>query len=813
MTGSVSRLLRVAALSIATLAVPLSAAAQSVRTAANAQGIKGVILDQSGLPVPGASIQLLEGTTEVATTTSGADGTYALEAGDRGTSLVVTLEGFETKTVAPAEAEKIVLEISRLTDSATVTASTINDASPTAPVLGGALTATNIVRLPSKNFNARESLPLLPSVIRGADGLMQLGGARAYQTPLALDGFNIADPATGLSSVNLPFEAVKGIEALRDPMSVTYGGLLGGLVKIESNVGAPDFNFGVQGFIPRPRFATPGFGRLEGIFPRAHVSGSAANGRVQYLTAVEYDYERIPVPEVTGSGGPDLVEESAIVFSRVDAQVAPRARVTFEGFSAPAHTEDYGLSPRRTPAATVDLSSRDLFFGVTGRVLTTKDSVLTIRANGFGRDAEITPNGFGDARLSPGAWTNNWFSRTSRTATRYGVSAAWERVAMLFGRPHDLSIAGDAASQNLRGRIEETPIEVIDPQERIVRTVDFGLPQDLAADDRLMGMAFRDVLHVNNQLQIESGARLDSSRVANTTPSARLGLRWALDAASRTVVKGGIGTFVGTLPLAAATFGRYPTRLDRSYEPETGSVVRNAMLTPAIGRLLLPRARTAVIGIERALTAALDVQAIFTRRDTSRLATVHVPEQSGDLLLESNGEGRYQELQLSARHRWPHDQQLFVSYVRSTSMGELNEFSSLFQAMDVPLLQPGGQARTANDARHRVLLWGTFNLPRRIVVSPVTELRSGFPYSNLTMRYHYAGTPHSENFPLFMATDMVIYKTFTARGRTADAGIQLFNLTNHHNYRDVYPVTNAPRYGTFANSVGPILRGYFLLKW
>jgi hypothetical protein len=812
MTGSACILLRVVVLSIFTLAVSHAAAAQTVPST---QSIRGVILDQTGLPIPGASIQLLDGEAPVAATTSGGDGTYVIDAGDRGTTVVVTLEGFETRTVTRTDAEKIVLEISRLTDSASVTASTITDASPSAPVLGSTLTSTNIVRLPSKNFNARESLPLLPSVIRGADGLMQLGGARAYQTPLALDGFNIADPATGLSSVNLPFEAVKGVEALRDPMAVTYGGLLGGLVKMESNTGTPDFHVGVQGFIPRPRFATPGFGRLEGIFPRAHVSGSGANGRVQYLAAVEYDYERIPVPEVTGSGGPDLVEESAIMFGRVDAQLSPRGRVTFEGFSAPAHTANYGLSPRRTPAATVDLSSRDLFFGVTGRVLTNKDSVLTIRASAFGRDADITPNGFGEARLSPGAWTNNWFSRTSRNAIRYSVSASWERVARLLGRPHDLSIAGDAASQSLHGRVEETPIEVIDPQQRIVRTVEFGLPQELAADDRLTGVALRDVMHVNDRLQIESGARLDSSVVADTAPSARLGVRWALDGANTTVIKGGVGTFVGTLPLAAATFSRYPTRLDRSFDPETGAVTHNATLTPAIGRLLLPRARTAVLGIERALSAVLDVQAVFTRRETSRLARVNVPEQTGDLRLESDGEGTYQEIQLSARRRWPDDQQLFVSYVRSTSLGELNEFSSLFQSMDVALLQPApaGLMRTANDARHRVLMWGTFNLPRKIVISPVTELRSGFPFSNLSMRYRYVGTPYSENFPVFLATDMVIYKTFTAKGRTADAGIQLFNLTNHQNYRDVYPVTNAPRYGSFANSVGPILRGYFLLKW
>src|SRR5262249_14192827 len=158
------------------------------------------------------------------------------------------------------------------------------------------------------------------SVVRGADGLLQLGGARAYDTPLLLDGFNVTDPATGLSSINLPYEAVRGVEVLRDPMTITYGSLLGGVVKLQSNPGSDRFRLGVQGVVPRPRFTSPGFGRLEGIFPRVHASGSAASGRVHYFTAAEYDYERIPVPEVTQGRGPDIVEQSATIFGRVDAQ-------------------------------------------------------------------------------------------------------------------------------------------------------------------------------------------------------------------------------------------------------------------------------------------------------------------------------------------------------------------------------------------------------------------------------------------------------------------------------------------------------------
>src|SRR5205807_6922898 len=118
-----------------------------------------------------------------------------------------------------------------------VVAPTLAPATPTAALLGSTVTAATVARLPSSHMKARESLPLLPSVVRGPDGLMQLGGARAHDTPLFLDGFNITDPATGLSSMNLPYETVNGVDVLRDPMAVTYGGLLAGVVKMDTKQG------------------------------------------------------------------------------------------------------------------------------------------------------------------------------------------------------------------------------------------------------------------------------------------------------------------------------------------------------------------------------------------------------------------------------------------------------------------------------------------------------------------------------------------------------------------------------------------------
>ena len=174
---------------------------------------------------------------------------------------------------------------------------------------------------------------------------------------------------------------------------------------------------------------------------------------------------------------------------------------------------------------------------------------------------------------------------------------------------------------------------------------------------------------------------------------------------------------------------------------------------PTIGSLHLPRALAVVVGIEREFAPGLDAQAIVTNRRSSRVAVLDVPLRSGALQINSSGNGTYRELQVSMRKTWPDNQQLLASYVRSSAEGELNEFIAAFQAMDLPLVQPGGRARTANDARHRFLAWGTFNLPHRVVLSPVTEWRSGFPYSTLTSRYVYQGSPQAKTFPIFMATD------------------------------------------------------------
>ncbi len=778
---------------------------------AAAQVIRGTVLDQTGLPLPGATVEVLEGPTVTATLTTGPDGTFEIPAIVRGSTVVAKLAGFETVTVPRTNASRVVLPIARASTTTDVIASIRQAESPVAPLLGTTLTATDIARLPNMRLQARESLPLLPSVIRGSDGLLRLSGARPNDSPMLLDGFDVTDPATGVTSITLAFEVVQGAEVLRDPMNVTYGELMGALFKLETKPG-PDHLTGLQGFVPRPRFQNPGFGRIEGIFPRYVMARAMRSGRLRWFGAVEYNFERIAISEVTQGNGPNIVEKSGSVFGRVDMELSSRHQLTLHGLIFPSATDAQGLSPRRDELAAPNVSAEDIFGGVTTRSAIGTSSLLTVRFGVLSHNSRIRSAGNGPSRLSPAGWRDNWFAQVARNSIRYSMSAALERpVASSFGS-HDVTVSGSIRARRLRGSVAEGPVLVENEGGDLVRSVHFGQSSSLSAHDWPYDLALRDVWRLNSHLQLDGGVRVDGINRYGMLPSARVGFRYALDEAGLTVVKGGAGNFVGKIPLFLPAFSRYPTRTEWMFDEATGRDSL-AVFQPTVDRLRLPHAIAVSLQLEKQMTSGLDAQIGFTRRRSSRLATLDVPPAGGLLALRSNGTGTYREFQVSMRKTWPKQQQLFVSYVRSSAHGELTDFLSLFTGFDAPLLQPGGRSRLSADAPNRWLAWGTVNLPLGLVASPVLEWRSGFPYSVVDPRYMYAGAPNSASLPAFMAVDLIAYKTVTFRDRMADVGIQLFNATNHFNPREVYPVAGARNFGKFTNSVGRILRGFVLIKW
>ena len=160
---------------------------------------------------------------------------------------------------------------------------------------------------------------------------------------------------------------------LREPVSAAFGDVLGSVASIETTPGGDQFKAGIQGFIPRPRLSRLGLGQIEAFFPRAYVSGHV--GIARYFASTEFNFERVPVPGVTGSSGvPNIGTTGITSFGRFDLQPSTRHTITFEGLFAPATTTSSGLSTLRPEGTVPDVDVRDLFGGLTDRlVLTSRD--------------------------------------------------------------------------------------------------------------------------------------------------------------------------------------------------------------------------------------------------------------------------------------------------------------------------------------------------------------------------------------------------------------------------------------------------------
>jgi hypothetical protein len=110
-----------------------------------------------------------------------------------------------------------------------------------------------------------------------------------------------------------------------------------------------------------------------------------------------------------------------------------------------------------------------------------------------------------------------------------------------------------------------------------------------------------------------------------------------------------------------------------------------------------------------------------------------------------------------------------------------------------------------SDIPHRVVVLGNVRLPWQLTLSPVVDVHSGFAFSNLDVLHNYVGTPNGQRYPTFFSLDAQVYRDFHVRlpiignrfHHQLRLGSYTINLTNHHNFNDVYNVLTSPFFGQF----------------
>jgi hypothetical protein len=329
---------------------------------------------------------------------------------------------------------------------------------------------------------------------------------------------------------------------------------------------------------------------------------------------------------------------------------------------------------------------------------------------------------------------------------------------------------------------------------------------------------------VNAHLAIDLGGRLTSETVGRGAVfGPRVGLAYSPGKSRKTVFRAGAGLFYDRVSLLEADFVHNPQRT-LSFFDETGVLIGtptpyfNAFLGNGVGPLASrvrsepassPRSFVSNIEVDRQLWANTVLRVSYIYSQTRNLFVVNpvanVFGSAGILGLFPTGQANYHEFETTLHFQPVHGADLNVSYIWSRARGDLNTVSSIFLPFEQPVIRPNVFGILPSDVPNRVVSWGVLHLPMSLTVTPVVDVHTGYPYSNVDVLQNYAAVPNGQRFPTFFSLDAQVYRDFQlhlpfkerAKQHKVRVGLYSINLTNHGNFHDVYNNVTSPFFGRF----------------
>jgi hypothetical protein len=669
----------------------------------------------------------------------------------------------------------------------------------------------------------QDALPLIPGVIRGPDGLLDVQGASPSASATLLNRASASDPVTGLPEVSLPIEAVKSVKVLPNPFAAQYGRFAGGVTEVETRSGTNKWNVLFTDFFPRPRYRDGHFIGLESITPRFTVAGPLRKNRLFLFQSLEYRYVRVQVP-----GQPNL--ENDKVFETFDSQtqldwdVNQSNHLTGTFTYYPENLSFVNMNTFNPLGVTADLRRRGWQTALDERAILGQ-SVLDTIFSAKQIDIHVWPSSGQDGPLVlyPQQNSGDWFNHQDRYGRLYEFSQTLHAGTFHGSGDHLLVLGYDVRHAGYHGTVRNSPVVVLREDGTTGQTIDFTPAAALDAGQTDAGFFAQDEWSIVPRFTLNLGARLDhdsaTSEAAEFAP--RAGFVWAPTQDNRTAVRGGVGLFYEKIPLDVLTFTGYPAEIVTRFAPDGTTPVAGPLLFPhrivAPGGLRVPYSLVWQFQVDREVRRGLLFRFGYSERETHReflLNPVEPPAGAASLDLLNSGRQDYREFEWTVRWRASEHDLLNASFVRSRARGELNMFQPYFGNLPDPIVRQNEYGPLPWDAPNRLVAWGAVRLPWKLDLWPVVDIHDGFPYSKVDNNLDFVGPRNQAGrFPTFFSLDFQLTREFhvkfMGKMRGLRVGVKIFNVTNHDNPRDVQENIFAPNFGGFYNSVGRLYRGKF----
>jgi hypothetical protein len=701
------------------------------------------------------------------------------------TSVVVTPEPTETKDPAPSE---------------TISEKTLRDA-------------------PNVNQRFESSLPLVPGVVRGPDGHVNLKGTRSTQSGALVNSANVTDPVTGGPALNLPIDVVASVQVISNPYDPQYGKFTGAVSTVSTKTSDYEkFHLSVQNFLPRLRDRGGSIMGIGAATPRTTITGPVWKDRIAITQSFEYRYVRTPVNSLPPSER-DTKLESFDSYTQIDFILSPKQTAAVSVAVYPQKLDYLGLSTFTPQASTPDFHQRGEQINAQDHYVVGQAGLLNSQFSYKRFDADVTAQSDDPYRLLLETIEGGFFNRQARRTSRTSWQETYQFAPWRFAGSHQFTVGLSYEHSAYRAHQRFLPVEIDGALNEPVERISFTSPTSFRISQNETAWFAGDQWAINPRLTLSFGLRFDNDTITSSTHAApRVGFLLSLTEDGKTLLKGGVGRFYDRVPLMAPTFTDLPDRTVAVLDQNGVALSSVSYQNKIIGELRSPRSTSWNLELNRQILAGLLLRIAYEQRNTTADFVVS-PVSSGAtgvLELSNSGSDSYREFQVTARYQLAHHL-LNASYVHSRAFGDLNDVNQFFGNLAQPVIQSNARGRLPFDAPNRFLLWGTLVAPWKLTLVPVYEVHTGFPYSVQNEFRTYIGPRNVNRFPRFSSFDVQITRPISLplreRRLHARVGVGVFNLFNHFDPRDVQNDVASERFGGFFNSSWREYRGKFVLEF
>ena len=768
---------------------------------------------------------------EVRSTITDADGVYQFTQLAPGSyTLEANKDGFKpwtatvTLKVGQAVVEDAVLQISSVDQQVEVRAEVTpivatQSVGPTATVSNQQLAA---LPLPTQKFT--EALSLVPGVLRTSQGKLSFNGQAESQGMLVVDSAENVDPISGSFSIPIPVDAIQSMTVHSLPESSEYGGFSGGLTTIDTKAPSAAWDYKLLDFPPSFRGKN---GQLVGIAnwtPRFEFGGPLVKDKINFSQELTYEFRRTPV---RGLAWPvnETTNRTTTSFTEVQVILSARHLVNISLNIFPSAIEFANINTLVPQSASANYHRNGASVGVSDSYQLLSGAVLNTVVRYTRFDSNTWGQGSADMQITPQGWGGNFFNTWSRRANQVEALPAFQFPAKTWHGRHEVRFGEDVLYRSYSGSSLSHPIDLLAQNGSLAERIDFQGAGLLKATDTEAAEFLEDQWNVNGSLTLNFGGRLSSQSIGRDVAFApRAGVAFAPGGGRKTVIRASAAEIYSHVPLLAADFADNQARV-LSFFDSTGAltgqpiILQNAYLPsgiptltsgPQFGPETSPRTFVWNVEFEREVRRNVSLRVGYLDNHTTDLFLLDpmlgATAGNGMLALRNTGASHYRQAQVTAHYRPGENADLTVSYTWSRAEGDLNTLADTLILFEAPVIRPNVSGILPSDVPHRVLASGLFRLPWKLAFSPVVDVHSGFPFSNMDVLQNYVGIPDGLRFPTYFSMDARIYREMTlhlpfmahSNARKIRLGIYSTDLTNHQNPHDVFSNITSPIFGQFA---------------